>query len=124
MPDKSNSECRKYHRIYKHFILTYFDLNDPLVRHDTSQLKNISLGGMCLVTSRPFSPATRLGVELKTPFLTEFVYLEGAVLESKEKIKNIIYETRLRFDQLPPQSQSILKKLLEHFEHEEKKHHE
>ena len=124
MPDKFGDERRKYHRINKHFVLSYFDLNDPMVRHDASQLKNISLGGMCLITARVFTPATRLGIELKTPFLSEFIYLEGTVIECKEKIRNIIYETHLRFDQLPLPSQIVLKKLIEHFDLEEKKRHE
>ncbi len=120
MPDKFGAERRKYHRIHKHFVLSYFDLNDPLVRHDASQLKNISVGGMCLITSKPFKAETRLGIELKTPFLSEFIYLEGTVIECKEKIRGIIYETHMRFDQLPLPSQIVLKKLIEHFDTEEK----
>lgn len=121
MSEKFHSERRQYKRIHKHFLLTYFDLNDPLARSEASQLKNISLGGMCLVTNRKFNVETHLGIELKTPFLSEFIYLEGTVLESKEKIKDIIYETRLRFDEMPPQAKAILKRLIEHFEQEEKK---
>ena len=93
-------------------------MNDPLVRHNASQLKNIGLGGLCLVTSKTFSAGTRMGIELKTPFLTEFVHLKGTVLESNEKIKNIIYETRIQFDELELPAQEILTKLVEHFSHE------
>ena len=124
MTDKFGDERRKYHRIHKHFVLKYYDLNDPLARYDASQLKNISVGGMCLVTSRPFTADSRLGVELKTPFLAEFIHLEGTVLSSTEKIKGIIYETRLRFDQMTPTAQTVLQKLIEHFELEEKNRHE
>ncbi|MCC6759444.1 MAG: PilZ domain-containing protein [Candidatus Omnitrophica bacterium] len=119
--DRSYSEKRKYPRINKHFILSYFDLNDPLVRHDASQLKNISIGGMCLITSKVYPQGTRLGIELRTPFLSEFIHLKGTVLESKEKIKGIIYETRLQFDDIPEKTLVILKKMVEHFEHEKSK---
>ena len=112
------SEKRKYTRITKSFILSYYDLNDPLRRHDSSQLKNISVGGMCLVTAQLYTPGIRLAIELRTPFLSEFIHLKGTVLDSKEKIKGIIYETRLKFDELPPATQDILKKLIEHFEKE------
>ena len=116
MSDYSHPEKRKHPRIDEHFILTYFDLNDPMVRHNSSQLKNISVGGMCLVTSKPFSVGTRLGIELKTPILSEFIHLKGTVLESRDKIKGIIYETRVQFDEnLPLPSQTVLKKLIEHF---------
>jgi hypothetical protein len=118
MTDQTFGEKRKYPRINKHFLLSYFDLNDPLVRHNASQLKNIGLGGLCLVTSKAFSAGTRMGIELKTPFLTEFVHLKGTVLESKEKIKNIIYETRIQFDELELPAQAVLTKLIEHFGHE------
>ena len=119
MPDdRSYSEKRKYPRINKHFILSYFDLNDPLVRHDASQLKNISLGGLCLITSKVYPQGTRLGIELRTPFLSDFIHLRGTVLESKEKIKHIIYETRLQFDEVPEKTAVVLQKLIEHFEKE------
>ncbi|MDP2654473.1 MAG: PilZ domain-containing protein [Candidatus Omnitrophota bacterium] len=114
--ESDQAERRKYKRIQKHFILSYFDLLDPQIRFDASQLKNISLGGMCFVTSRPFSPGTRLGIELKTPFLAELTYLEGVVLGSNEKLKNIIYETRLKFENLTPQAEFVINKLIQYFE--------
>ncbi len=125
MADQKHPEKRKYPRIAKHFMLSYFDLNDPLVKHNASQLKNISLGGLCLITSKAFSAGTRMGIELKTPFLSEFIHLKGTVLESKEKIRNIIYETRMQFDDIPLPAQAVLTKLIEHFRNEKVTgHHE
>ncbi len=125
MANAPQPEKRKYPRIDKHFMLTYFDLNDPLVKHNASQLKNIGLGGLCVITSKTFSTGTRLGIELKTPFLSEFIHLKGTVLESKVKIRNIIYETRVQFDDIPLPTHAILAKLIEHFRHENTKgHHE
>lgn len=118
MDDHSHPERRKTYRISKHFILSYYDLNDPLVRHNASQMKNISLGGACLVTSKFFNPGTRLGIELKTPLISDFIHLIGTVLESKVKIQNIIYETRVQFDELPPHAVTVLQKLIEQFGHE------
>ena len=46
---------------------------------------------------------TKLIVELKTPYLVDITHLEGTVLESHEKIPNIIYETRLQFENLSSQ---------------------
>lgn len=110
------SERRQYKRIKKHFILSYFELVNPTVRYDASQLKNISIGGMCFVTGKSFASGTHLGIELKTPFMTELTHLEGVVLESHEKLKNIIYETRLRFENLTPQAQFVINKLIQYFE--------
>lgn len=118
MPDQGHPEKRKYPRINKHFMLSYFDLNDPLVRHNASQLKNIGLGGLCLITSKAFPTGTRIGIELKTPFLSEFIHLKGTVLESKEKIRNVIYETRIQFDDIPLPTHAVLTKLIDHFRNE------
>ena len=111
-------ERRLYKRIKKHFILSYFELTNPSVRYDASQLKNISLGGICFVTAKPFRPGTRLGIELKTPFMAELTHLEGVALESHEKLKNIIYETRLKFENLTPQAEFVISKLIQYFEKE------
>jgi hypothetical protein len=114
-------ERRRYKRIKKHFILTYHNPKDPTQKFAASQLKNISMGGMCLITAREFEPMTRLMLDLKTPFLTELIHLEGVVLESREKIKNIIYETRLEFSELPDEAKFVLSKLIEHYEKEEER---
>lgn len=118
MKEKEQQERRQYKRIKKHFVLTYFALNDPERRYSASQLKNISLGGMCLITSQSFPVSTRLGIELKTPFLAELTHLEGTVMESHEKVKDVIYETRLGFDQIASQATFVLQKLIQHFEKE------
>ena len=118
MTEKSQDERRQYQRITKHFILTYFDVADPDVKYSASQLKNVSLGGVCLITAQSFPSATRLGIALKTPFLSELTHLEGTVLESHERIKNVIYETRLEFDEISPQSKEVIEELIKHFEKE------
>ena len=111
-----HDERRQFKRVKKHFVLSYFELTNPSVRYDASQLKNISLGGMCFVTGKPFLFGTRLGIELKTPFMAELTHLEGMVLGSNEKLKNISYETRLKFENLTPQAQFIIDKLIQYFE--------
>ena len=87
---------------------------------EITQLKNISMGGMCFVTSARFEPGTQLGIELKTPYLADTTYLEGVVLESHEKVMDIIYETRLKFEFLNPQAEFLLAKIIEFFINEEK----
>jgi c-di-GMP-binding flagellar brake protein YcgR len=118
MGGSSQPERRQYQRIKKHFILTYFDKADPDVRFSASQLKNISLGGLCLITDQSFPIGTSLGIELKTPFLSELTHLEGTVLASHERVKDIIYETRLEFLQLSPQAEFVLNKIIQYFEKE------
>ena len=121
---RSAQERRKYKRINKHFILTYFHKNNPSQKIEITQLKNISMGGMCFVTSQKFDSGTQLGVELKTPYLADTTYLEGVVLESHEKVMDLIYETRLKFELLNPQAEFLLAKLIEFFINEEKTSHD
>jgi hypothetical protein len=112
---KPKQERRRYIRIKKSFLLTYFDKSEPSRKHEITQLKNISLGGMCFITSQSFNPATELVIELKTPYLAETTHLEGVVLESHVKMKNRIYETRLGFRDLDTEAKILLEKLMEYF---------
>jgi len=119
--DWEQKDRRRYERIKKHFILSYFKKDDPKTKHEMSQLKNISKGGVCFMTAQKYAPSTKLVLELKTPYLSDTTHLEGTVLESYEKLPNIMYETRLEFDPLSPQSEVLLDKIVEHFRQGEKK---
>ena len=113
--EKTGPERRKYIRIKKNFIISYHNKMDPSVKHDVSQIKNISLGGSCFICSHYCAPSTKMGIELKTPYLAGTVHLDGTVLESKEKIPDLLYETRLIFDPLTPQAGFVLNKIVEYF---------
>src|SRR3989338_7488376 len=108
-------ERRKYIRIKKNFIMTYFLKDQPAVKHEASQLKNISKGGLCFITAQKYEPQMRVIVEIRTPYIADITRLEGKVLESHEKLKDIIYETRLQFENLTPQNEILLNKLEEFF---------
>ena len=72
-------ERRQYKRIKKHFILKYYEIDNMSKKYEASQLKNISLGGMCLITERAFEPNTILGIDLKTPFISDVTHIKGLV---------------------------------------------
>ena len=116
-------ERRKSKRIQKHFILSYFEKDFSQRRYELTQLKNIGHGGMCFVTSRKFEPGTKIGIELKTPYLAEATHLEASVLESHEKIRSMIYETRVKFESLDAEGEFILAKLIEFFVNGENSSH-
>lgn len=111
----SNQERRKYQRVKKNFILSYYEIHKPTQKYAASQLRNISLGGICLITPQPFPQGTVLGFNIKTPFLIEMASLEGEVLQSHEKVKNIIYETRIKFRDLSPVAVQALNNVIEYF---------
>jgi hypothetical protein len=109
-------ERREHRRFNKNFILKYFSMDNPKLKYEITQLKNISRGGICFVSSAPIEGNIRLGVELKTPYLSNTTYLEGVVLESSVKVEGILYETRLKFDKLTAASELILNQLIEFFQ--------
>jgi len=116
--ENENIERRKYIRMSKNFILSYNIKGKPSITHKVSQLKNISKGGICLITKQSYDPSTLLTIELRTPYLADVTQFEGTVLQSHEKISNIIYETRLQFNELSPQAEFLLQKLEEFFKQE------
>lgn len=117
-PSHKNNEPerRKSPRISKNFILSYFDKAHPDEKFELTQLKNIGRGGMCFITSREFTPGTKMGIELTTPYLAETTYLDGTVQESHEKIKGMIYETRIMFESLNSEAEYLLAELVEFFD--------
>ena len=117
--EKSGKERRKYQRIQKSFILSYFDKVNPNQKYELTQLKNISQGGVCFITTQAFQKGKMIGIELRTPYLTDTTYLEGEVLQSHEKVKNMLYETRLEFRGVNSQAEFLLSKLIEYFIQEE-----
>ena len=122
--ESAKGERRHSDRIKKNFILTYYAKSDPEHKYEITQLKNLSLGGICCITSKTYAPETKIGLELKTPYISDTTYLEGIVLESHEKVKNIIYETRLKFEDLKPQAEFLLAKVIDYFLSGGKSHYE
>ncbi len=115
-PDNQNQKDRRqFVRVEKHFIISCVEKNGASTKHDVTQLKNISIGGMCFVTAHHYPSKTHLSIELRTPFLSDIVHLEGVVLESREKIPGMLFETRLIFDKLDAQTQSVLNRIVETF---------
>ncbi len=108
-------ERRKYKRINKSFILTYYDKSNPQEKYEITQLRNIGMGGMCFVTTRTFPSGTHLFIDLKTPYLTDITHIHGSVQESHEKVKDMLYETRLKFEHLNAEAEYVIAKLMEVF---------
>ncbi|MBF0521742.1 MAG: PilZ domain-containing protein [Candidatus Omnitrophica bacterium] len=109
-------ERRTHRRINKNFILNYFEKDNPSTKIELTQLKNISKGGLCFITTKAYPPSTKIAMELRTPYLSDITYLEGFVLASHPKVEGIIYETRLQFETLSPQADFLITKMMEVFD--------
>jgi c-di-GMP-binding flagellar brake protein YcgR len=89
-------ERRNNPRVMGRFIVSYRIMNE-IDNLDISQTKNISLGGMLLTTNRNFEPGVNLALEIRLPFDPHPIMLIGKVLESREIMKDMIYDTRIEF---------------------------
>jgi len=109
--NNSSEERRKYVRIYRNFILTYHEKDKSSVKHEISQVNNVSKGGMSFSSTYPLKQGSIVIVDLKAPFITESMDLQGVVLECREKIPDIIYEIRIQFQEIPDQALIALEKI-------------
>ncbi len=89
-------ERRKHRRIDVSFIVSY-RIKKERDNSDLSQTKNVSEGGMLLTTNRKFDKGTHLEMVIRFPFLPKRINIEGEVVDSKEVVRNVIYETRIKF---------------------------
>ncbi len=109
--DKPSKERRKYLRIYRNFILSYHEIGKSIIKHNVSQVNNVSKGGLSFTSTYPLKEGVVVMIDLKTPFVADSIRLEGVVLECKEKIPEIIYEIRLQFQEIPAQALTALEKI-------------
>ncbi len=112
--DYQGQERRVHPRIHVSFIVSYRILDDEDTA-DLSQTKNMSQGGMLLTTNRMFDPGTFLKMFIRVPLVKDKLTLVGKVLESKEVVKGLIYETRIAFYNLEEAIGKILKDTVETF---------
>ena len=110
----SGSERRTSQRISARFIVSYRIVEDH-DHLDVSQTKNLSLGGMLLTTNRVFDPGTHLALEIRLPFDPNPIMIIGQVVESKEIIRELIYDTRLQFLSIDENHRGIINKTVDYY---------
>ena len=114
-PEEPQAERRKSKRIKKQFILHYYYSDNPSIKVEITQLKNISIGGMCFISTKPIEANKKIKIDLKTPYLANKTFFDGIVLASHERVTNVLYEVRVQFEHLDPQNEYVVKKMMEVF---------
>ncbi len=104
-------ERRRSLRAHVRFAVSYRILHKR-DKMDLNQTKNISIGGMLLTTNCKFPPGEKLALEIQLPFVGEPLRLIGSVLESKEIVNNLIYDTRITFLSVDKRYQKIINKTI------------
>ncbi|MCF7872797.1 MAG: PilZ domain-containing protein [Candidatus Omnitrophica bacterium] len=97
MEKYNGPERRKHPRLNANFIVSY-RIIEPPSDFDLSQTKDVSQGGLFLTTNRSFDPGTLLAMTIRFPFVSEKLKLTGQVVSSYEKVKGLLYETHIRFE--------------------------
>ena len=107
-------ERRGSNRAKGRFVVSYRILDEESIG-DTTQTKNISLGGMLLTTNRHFDIGTKLALEMRLPLDPDPILVIGSVVESKEVVSNLIYDTRLSFLAVDPKHQKVIGKTVGYY---------
>lgn len=95
----AGDERRKNPRLNANFVISY-RIKQHLSAYDLSQSKNVSKSGILLTTNKSFEPGTHLAMTIRFPFVPQRIEVTGEVIDSREVVKNLIYETRINFHDL------------------------
>ena len=108
------SERRRLPRAKGRFVVSYRILEEE-DNFDMSQTKNISLGGMLLTTNRKFGAGEKLALQIRLPLDSDPIMLVARVVESKEVVSNLIYDTRLEFLAVDSKHEKVIQKTINQF---------
>lgn len=89
-------ERRKFSRMDANFVISY-RIKEVVDGYDLTQSKNVSQGGILLTTNRLFSKDTILAMTIRFPLIPQKIDVTGAVVGSKQIVRDLIYETRIKF---------------------------
>ncbi|MCK4912631.1 MAG: PilZ domain-containing protein [Candidatus Omnitrophica bacterium] len=96
MTTYKGSEKRKHARMSANFVINY-QIQELSYSYDLSQTKNVSQGGVLLTTNKSFDKGEQLTINLRIPFVVKKIKLKGEVIDSREVVRNLTYETRVKF---------------------------
>jgi hypothetical protein len=103
---------RRHHRRSDANLVVSYRVKEFVSDYDISQSKNVSQGGMLLTTNREFGPGDLLLMTLRLPFMPDAMEVTGQVVGSREIVRDLIYDTRVRFDGLDGRSVSRLREFV------------
>lgn len=93
-------EKRKYYRFDASYLLSY-KLKRGAETYNVSQTKNFSQGGAIIITDELFPVGAHMEIILQFPFISGKLTVVCEIVDVKETAKDLLYETRVRFIDLP-----------------------
>ena len=107
-------ERRKFVRIAGTFVISYSDITTADAKSDVSQTKNISLGGILFTAGQQFKAGTVLKIKLRLPDTPDYFDAKVKVISSKQRVKGIMYDTRVKFIEIRGEDKSAINKIIEY----------
>lgn len=122
MPDRPESldrrrsifERRKFTRVDGTFVVSYTDITTQEQKTDVTQTKNISVGGILFTADREFSADTVLRLRLRIPDALDYINVKVKVVESIQKVKGMMYDTRVKFIGITEEDRDSIRKMVEY----------
>ena len=107
-------ERRNNPRVVGRFIVSYRIMNE-IDNIELSQTKDIAMGGMLLTTNRSFLPGVSLALEIRLPFDAHPIMIVGRVVESREIIKDMIYDTHIEFMSVDERHRKVISETVSYY---------
>ncbi len=99
---------RKNPRVDKKYCVKYYIKDALNQKFDISQIKDISKGGVRFWSTMLLAKDVVLVVELHVPYVDYGVRIEAVVVACEEKMKDLIYEVRLKFINVDQSTNDVL----------------
>ncbi len=89
-------------------LMVCYRPNETTAGYDITQTRNLDQDGMLMTTARGFERGVRLTVRLTLPVPHPVAQAAVEVVDCKEVVENLMYETRVRFIDLDRWSLRII----------------
>ena len=102
---------RKFNRINRSYIISYTPVKIGELKYNVSQTKDLSEGGLLFISDKDFEKGVILKIKLKLPEFLDYVIVQARVVNSTQRAKGIIYETRVSFIAVEQKIKDAIKRL-------------
>ena len=107
----NQSNRRKFNRLNRSYVISYVPVKNGELKYDVSQTKDLSEGGLSFISDKSFEKGTILKIKLKLPEFLDYVIVQAQVVNSTQRARSIIYETRASFIAVEQKIKDSIKRL-------------
>ena len=111
--DDIKFEKRKFKRINGNYVISYVPIKGEDLKFDVSQTKNLSEGGLLFISDRKFEKDIVLKIKLRLPEFSDYVIVKARVIDSIQRAKGIMHETRVIFVDIDKNVREAIRRLVD-----------